>query len=1008
MAKIGDLPVELVDFITDHLRRMSDLAALARANHRFHDVVDPILYKFARENAPKYVAWHPLRWSAENGQTGTLKKALAAGFDVNMAFVSTTVMAARDWEGFQTRLEAVDGKEVSDPPPLEPNHEWEPHEDDTDDDDLPTSISTVDRMRPGYSPPPRRFVDILDFDTDDGEDSWNGVDDFDPAMDGFDEEAEADFMEHFHDHFVGGFGSDDPTDDDDEDDFDEDVDEDESGHEDGFGRHPDTEDDLRRFRALHLAARGGHDSVVGILIDHGASIDVCSRQLCKCMPILCRAASGPHGIPTVRNDLSGFSPLHLAICHFQESTARLLLSRGASPRLNELQRDNAPTALHAAAATGQTNLCKHILDGGFVELDAVDNSGLTPFYYAYRCGQWSSTVSFLLEKGAHINFLVRQPTRQNGVEGGEFFTTLYEACVFGCYAEAIKLINLGADVNGGRYALNVQYSWPLHAVCGLPRPFHELLRNPAMRSASASAKNDEEQRVELIKLMLRSGADIEAKTCYELDSPLQYAAMHCDVAVLQVLLAEGADVESQNSEGRTPLFRACGPGVIADVYASNHFLRHESELLATKMLLDHGAKINAKDKAGNTALHLACSLSHQRHDRRYDSDQMQERIVRILLQRGAEDTASNGLGITPFESAFCGGLLGVCDILVRRRQSPQPWKHEDFDRMMLATIRDRPHDLDAVDLLLDLDTNGTLFSKSTYLIRMIDGGHVKMASRYLERGAARLPLNPKDKLTILQEGLARSNEAIVKQMLAVKVSVNFPDKNGHTPLYVVLQGGLPGKEELVKALLKAGADPHFRPPSSTDIMTPLEKAVMLQQHALVDIMLQHQPLRNNPKAPKGVYLHAAARTVPSKRMFSTLLRSGASVTELDSNGDTPLSVFLKSVADQPHWTAHTRGAANQVCATVWYLWNKKVDINLRNKSGKAITSYLTALRMYTGDNQARKRIADELQLCVEIVPAEGADGEEGLKMLRFRHGLMGLGKIGGHGAGGGTKPPIRL
>lgn len=479
------------------------------------------------------------------------------------------------------------------------------------------------------------------------------------------------------------------------------------------------------------------------------------------------------------------------------------------------------------------------------------------------------------------------------------------------------------------------------------------------------------------------------------------------VVFLSSLSRRAADLSSYSIEGRTPLLRACGPEVITDVYASTHFLRHGSELLAIKLLLDHGAKINAKDKAGNTALHLACSLSHHRHDRRYDSDQKQERIVRTLLQRGAKDTASNNSGITPFESAFRGGLLGVCDILVRRRQTPQPWKHEDFDRMILATIRDRPHDLDAVDLLLDLDINGTLFSKSTYLMRMIDGGLVKMASRYLERGAARPPLSPKDKLTILQEGLARSNEAIVKQMLAVKVSVNFPDKNGHTPLYVVLQGGLPGKEELVKALIKAGADMHFRPPSST-IMAPLEKAIMLQQHALVDIMLQHQPLRNNPKAPKGVYLHAAARTIPSKRMFSTLIRSGASVTELDGNDDTPLSVFLKSVADQPHWTAHTRGAANQVCATVWYLWNKKVDINLRNTSGKAITSYLTALRMYNGDNPARKRIADELQLCVEIVPAEGADGEKGLKTLRFRHGLMGLGNIGGHGGGGGPKPPIRL
>lgn len=546
MARIGDLPVELVDFITDHLRRASDLAALARANRKFNDVVDPILYKFAKENLPKHVAWHPLRWAAQTGQTGTLKKALAAGIDVNMAFVSSSFTAGRDWESLQIRVEAVDGKGVWDPPRLEPNQEWEPHEDDTDDDDLPMSTSTGDRMRPGHPDHPRSRFDEFMYDTND---DWNGVDDFEAGMGGFDDEAEADYMAQFHHPFVDDMWTDDDDGmDDDEDDFDDDEDEDEGVHEDGsgLGRPPDPEDEIRgSFRALHLAARGGHDDVVGILLDHGASIDVCSRQLCRCLPILSRAASGPHGFPVVRTDLTGFSSLHLAICHFQASTARLLLSRGASPRLSEPRRDSAPTALHAAAATGQVDLCKHMLDGGFVDLDAVDHSGLTPFYYAYRSGQWGSTVSFLLEKGADINFLIRQPTRSNGMEGGEFYTILYEACVFGCYAEAMKLINLGADVNTGRYALNVQNSWPLHAVCEPPSTSHESLRNFAMKSISASTRNFEEQRVELIKLMLRSGADLEAKTRHDLDSPLQHAAMHCDVAVLQVLLAEGADVHTQ-------------------------------------------------------------------------------------------------------------------------------------------------------------------------------------------------------------------------------------------------------------------------------------------------------------------------------------------------------------------------------------------------------------------------------------------------------------------------------
>ncbi|KAJ0114688.1 hypothetical protein J7T55_004932 [Diaporthe amygdali] len=1006
MAKIGDLPVELVDLITDHLCRARDLAAFARTSQKFYSLVDPILYKFAKEQVPKQMAWHPLRWAAETGQTGTVKKALAAGIDVNMRFVSTTFMRMRDLESFQIRIEAVDGHEVWDPPPdMESNQEWRPHEDDTDDDGLSRSSSTVDQVQPRYSPPRRHFPDPFLSDLDDDE----GIDDFDAGMIGFEDEDEADFMPGFHHPFVEDYWSEDePIDDDD----DEMPDEDENGGRDedshANGRDSDEEDDLvGSFRAVHLAARGGHNDVVRVLLDHGASIDVFSRVLCRCVPILARSALG-RGIPLVRNEMLGFSPLHLAICHFQASTAKLLLFRGASIRLSEPQRHSASTALHAAAATGQVELCKHILDEGLVDVDVVDHSGLTPFYYAYMSEHWNSTVSFLLEKGADINFLICHPTRLAPTEGGEFSTTLYEACVFGRFTDAVRLINLGANVNKGHYRQDVQYKWPLHAVCQPPRTFDEPLRIPTMR-ASAPPRNNEEQRMELIRLMLKSGADLEAKTHQDLESPLQYAAMHFDVAALQVLLAEGADVESRNCRGRTPLLRACGPEITSyDSYAASQFLVRGAELDAIKMLLDHGSKINATDDDGNTALHLACTLNHNRHDRRYDSDQKQERIVRMLLQRGAKDNVPNKLGFTPFESAFSGGLLGVCDILVRRRRSLQPWKHEDFDRMFLATIRDRPHDLEAVDLLLDLDINGILFNKSTYVMKMIEGGHVKMANRYLERGASRPPLSPKEKITIIQEGLARGNEALVKQMLAMKVSVNFPDKNGHTPLYVVLQSvGLPGKEGLVRELLDAGADIHFKPQSST-IMTPLEKAVMVQQHKLVEIMLHRHPLRNNPKAPKGVYLHAAARTVPSKRMFSTLIRSGASVTELDSNGDTPLSVFLKSVADQPHWMAHTRGAANQVCATVWFLWNKDVDVNLRNKSGKSIISYLTALRIYNGDNLARKRIADELQLCVEVVPAKGPDGAKGLKMLRFRHGLMALGRIGSHGGDGGTRPHHRL
>lgn len=563
MAKIDDLPVELVDLITEYLYRSRDLAALAQASHKFHDSVNPLLYKFAKNDIPNTVSWHPLRWAALNGRTGTLKKALAAGIDVNMAFVPASYADFDDWDKFRDR------EETGGSAPLEAHQEWEPHEDDTDDDDLATSTSTVDPINH------RHMLNFPHFPAmDDGEGGWNGVDDFD-AMDGFDgaednSSVEDDFVTE-HDPMSG----DDSTseyeagvaaailnhfpnwsapwsggemDEDDEADLDLDADLD-SDSDDAVMTPAERRRGIEEtFRALHLASRGGHNEVVEILLDHGASIDACSHLLGRRVHFLPRDYPEQYGTSYLPAN-TGYSPLHLAICYFQESTARLLLSRGAPPRLSEPQRKDAFTALHSAASTGQVDLCKYILDGGFAELDARDDTGLTPFYYAFRSGQWDSTVSYLLEKGADINFLFRQFPRRDwrrpAIQGGEFSTTLYEACAFGCYADAVKLINLGADVNKGFFALDTQHRSPLHALCEPPKLSHEAARHPALSRALASVRNKEGQNVELIKLMLISGADLEAKSRPEEESPLQLAAKHCDVAGLQVLLTKGANVDSQ-------------------------------------------------------------------------------------------------------------------------------------------------------------------------------------------------------------------------------------------------------------------------------------------------------------------------------------------------------------------------------------------------------------------------------------------------------------------------------
>ena len=61
-----------------------------------------------------------------------------------------------------------------------------------------------------------------------------------------------------------------------------------------------------------------------------------------------------------------------------------------------------------------------------------------------------------------------------------------------------------------------------------------------------------------------------------------------------------------------------------------------------KLLIDHGANVNAKSSAGNTALTYACCGGY-------------EDVVKILLDAGADVEHQNENGHTPLmEAASCG------------------------------------------------------------------------------------------------------------------------------------------------------------------------------------------------------------------------------------------------------------------------------------------------------------------------------------------------------------------
>lgn len=99
---------------------------------------------------------------------------------------------------------------------------------------------------------------------------------------------------------------------------------------------------------------------------------------------------------------------------------------------------------------------------------------------------------------------------------------------------------------------------------------------------------------ELAQVLLAMSAQVEDRGQKNDCTPLMEAASAGHVDIIRLLISHGADVNAQSSTGNTPLMYACAGGHVA----------------AVKELLTHGANVEDHNENGHTPLMEAASAGH--------------------------------------------------------------------------------------------------------------------------------------------------------------------------------------------------------------------------------------------------------------------------------------------------------------------------------------------------------------------------------------------------------------